>query len=46
MQPIDSTEMEAHGTSKDLACKKEETKCNNVTKYERWLTLMMLQNKT
>ena len=32
MQSIDSTEKYAHGTSKDLVCKKEEVKCNNIIK--------------
>ena len=35
MQPIDSIETYACGTSKDLASKKEEIKCNNIIKqYE------------
>ena len=35
MQPIDSIETYAYGTSKDLASKKEEIKCNNIIKqYE------------
>ena len=30
-----------------ISCVKEETKCNNIRKqYKRWLTLMMLQNKS
>ena len=32
MQPIDSIETYAHGTSGDLVCKKEEIKCNNIIK--------------
>ena len=31
-QSIDSTETYAHQTSKDLVCKKEEIKCNNIIK--------------
>ena len=29
MQPIDSIETYAYGTSKDLVCEKEEIKCSN-----------------
>ena len=29
MQPIDSIETYAHGTSKDLVSEKEEIKCSN-----------------
>ena len=32
MQSIDSIETYAYGMSKDLVCKKEEMKCNNITK--------------
>ena len=32
MQSIDSIETYACGTSKDLVCKKEENKCNNMIK--------------
>ena len=32
MQSIDSTEAYAHGTSKDLLCKQEEIKLNNIIK--------------
>ena len=32
MQSIDSIETYVYGTSKDLACKKEEIKCNNIIK--------------
>ena len=32
MQSIDSTETYEYGMSKDLVCKKEEIKCNNITK--------------
>ena len=34
--------------SKDLVCKKEKIKCKNVIKktVQKWLTLVMLQNKT
>ena len=46
MQQIDSIETYAWGTTNDLVCKKEETKCKNVIKqYKKWLTLMMLQKK-
>ena len=32
MQSTDSIETYAHGTSKDLVCKKEEIKRNNIIK--------------
>ena len=32
MQSIDSIETYAYGTSKDLICKKEKNKCNNIIK--------------
>ena len=32
IQSIDSIGTHTHGTSKDLVCKKEEIKCNNVRK--------------
>ena len=32
VQSIDSIVTSAYGTSKDLACKKEEIKCNNMAK--------------
>ena len=32
MQSIDSIETYAYGTNKDLICKKEEIKCNNIIK--------------
>ena len=32
IQSIESMEIYAHGTSKDLLCKKEETNCNNIIK--------------
>ena len=32
IQSIDLEETYAYGTSKDLKCKKEETKCNNLIK--------------
>ena len=40
-QSIDAIERYAHGTSKDLACKKEEGKCNNtIEQYKNdWLWL-------
>ena len=46
MQSIDWIESYAYGTSTDLVSEKEEIKCNNTIKrYEKWLTLMMLQKK-
>ena len=46
MQSIDSIESYVYGTSTDLVSEKEEIKCNNTIKrYEKWLTLMMLQKK-
>ena len=35
MQSIDSTETYAYGMNKNLVCKKEEIKCNNITKQYR-----------
>ena len=36
IQSINSIETYAHGTSKDLLCKKEKIKCNNIIKqYEQ-----------
>ena len=32
MQLVDSIETYAYGSSKDLICKKEKIKCNNITK--------------
>ena len=32
MQSIDSRQTYAYGTSKDLICKKEKIKCNNIIK--------------
>ena len=47
MQSIDSVEKYTNGTSKDLICKKGETKCNNLIKQcKKWLTLIMLQKNT
>ena len=34
IQWINSIETYAHGTSKDLVCKKEEIKCNNMKQYK------------
>ena len=46
IQSIDSIETYLYGTSKDLMCKKEITKCNNIIKQcQKWLTLMTLQKK-
>ena len=47
MQPIDSIETCACGMNKDLVCKKEEIKCNDIiNQYEKCLTLIILQKKT
>ena len=32
IQTIDSIESNAHGTKRDLVCKKNENKCNNIIK--------------
>ena len=32
MQSIDSTETYAYGMNKNIVCKKEEIKCNNIIK--------------
>ena len=47
MQPIDSVETHAYGTSKDLVSEKEAIKCSNkIKQYKKWLTLIRLQKKT
>ena len=47
IQSIDSIETYAKRASKDLVCKKEETKCSNIIKqYKKGLTVTMLQKKT
>ena len=47
MQSIDSIETYAYGMNKDLVCKKEEIKCNNINKtIQKCLTLIILQKKT
>ena len=48
MQSINSIETYAYRTSKDLASKKEEIKCNKIIRrwYREWSTLIMLQKKT
>ena len=47
IQPIDLIDTYSYGTSKDLECKKQKIKCNNIIKqYKKWLTLMILQKKT
>ena len=44
MQSIVSIEIYAYETRKNLICKNEEIKCNNIIKqHEKWLTMMMLQ---
>ena len=35
MQSVDSIETYAYGTSKDLICKKEKTKSNNMIKQNK-----------
>ena len=50
VQPIDSIETYTHGTSKCLAYKKEEIKCNKVIKqYKKvrlWLYFKRRQTRT
>ena len=47
MQSIDSIEIYAHGTSRDLVCKDEDIEDNNIIKqYQKCLTLTILQKKT
>ena len=50
MQSIDSTETYAHGTSKDLVCKKQECKCNDMIKQYKnvyfWLYYKRIHKKT
>ena len=46
IQSIGSIEIYAYGTSKDLVCRKENIKCNNIIKqYKKCLTLITLQKK-
>ena len=46
MQSIDSIEIYAYGTNKDLVSEKEDIKCSNkIKQYKTLLTLMMLQKK-
>ena len=35
IQLIDSVEIYGHGVNKDLVCKKEEIKCNNIIKQNK-----------
>ena len=46
IESIDSIEAYPYGTIKHVVCKREEIKCNNMSKqHKKWLTLMMLQKK-
>ena len=46
MQSIDSAETYAYGMNKDLVCKKEKNKCNNIIgQYKKFLTLIILQRR-
>ena len=36
MQSIDSMEIYAYVINKNLVCKKEEIKCNNIIKQHKW----------
>ena len=43
IQSSDLVETYAYGTRRNLLCKKEDMKCDNITKqYKKWLTLMTL----
>ena len=47
MQSINSIKAYAYGLNKYLAYKNEEIKCNIKKKqYKKWLTLMILREKT
>ena len=47
IQSIDSIEKCAYRISKDWLWKNEKIKCSNIIKqYKKWLTLIMLQEKT
>ena len=37
MESIDSIEIYAHGTSKDLVCKKKEVQCNNIINQYKYV---------
>ena len=45
MRSIDSIETDAYGTRKNLICKKEKIKCNNII-IQKCLILIILQKKT
>ena len=46
MQSIDSIEPHPYGTRKEIVREKEEIECNNIIRrYEKWVTLMILQKK-
>ena len=46
MQSIDSIEPHPYGTRKEIVREKEEIECNNtIRRYEKWVTLMILQKK-
>ena len=46
MQSIDSIEPYPYGTRKEIVREKEEIECNNtIRRYEKWVTLMILQKK-
>ena len=46
MQSIDSIEPHPYGTRKEIVREKEEIECNNIKRrYEKWVTLMILQKK-
>ena len=46
MQSIDSIEPYPYGTRKEIVREKEEIECNNIIRrYEKWVTLMILQKK-
>ena len=43
MQSIDLIETYAHGKSRDLVCKTEEVKCNNIIKQYKTLTITIIK---
>ena len=46
MQSVDSIKTYVIGMNKDLVCKREDIKCNNIIKqYKKYLTLIILQKK-
>ena len=47
IKSIDSAETYTYGTKEEIIQRKEESNCDNIIKrYQKWLTMTMLQMKT